>query len=56
MTVKQAQRLIEEKFVQAKKMPSIRDPLAWALYQVWKMADAEGPRSSSIEKEDATHD
>lgn len=44
MTVERAKREIEKKYIQAKKMKFIHHPLAWALYQVWRMADAEKPR------------
>lgn len=49
MTVEQAKREVEKHFIRATKMKHIQNPLAWALYQVWKMADAE--KSSSCKKD-----
>ena len=41
MTLKKAINLLEEEYERAKKLEWVRNPLAWALYQVWKKADAE---------------
>jgi hypothetical protein len=40
MTLKKAINLLEEEYERAKKLEWVRNPLAWALYQVWKKADA----------------
>ena len=42
MTLKAAFKLIEMEYEKAKQREYIKKPLAWALYQVWKIADAEG--------------
>ena len=41
MTPNKALRLVEAEYEKAKKDDWIRNPLAWALYQVWKIADRE---------------
>ena len=39
MTLKKAIELLESEYERAKKLEYVRNPLAWALYQVWKKAD-----------------
>jgi hypothetical protein len=39
MTLKKAIELLEAEYERAKKLEYIHNPLAWALYQVWKKAD-----------------
>lgn len=39
MTLKKAIALLKEKYEEGKRSKYVRDPLAWALYQVWKRAD-----------------
>lgn len=39
MTIEKALRRIAQIYDKAQKMPYIRNPLAYALYQVWKAAD-----------------
>lgn len=39
MTLEQAIEMLKEEYEQAKKQGYIRNPLAWALYQVWRAAD-----------------
>lgn len=39
MTLEKAVKLLEAKYERAKKMEYVQNPLAWALYQVWKKAD-----------------
>ena len=34
--------LLEEEYAKARKLKWVKNPLAWALYRVWKKADAEG--------------
>lgn len=41
MTIEKAKQLLEEEFERAKRLEYVKNPLAYALYQVWKMADAE---------------
>lgn len=42
MTLQKALKLVEEEYNKAKGILYIRNPLAYALYQVWKKADREG--------------
>ena len=42
MSIEKAVRLIKEEYERAKSMEFVRNPIAWALYQVWKKADKEG--------------
>lgn len=41
MRIETAEKKLREEYERAKKMEFVRDPVAWALYQVWKKADAE---------------
>ncbi len=43
MKMEKAKRLLEEQYERAKKLKFVHNPLAYALYQVWKMADADHP-------------
>ena len=36
---KKAMSILDKKYAEAKKMPFVRDPLAWALYHTWKEFD-----------------
>ena len=36
---KKAMSILDKKYAEAKKLPFIRDPLAWALYHTWKEFD-----------------
>lgn len=38
-TWKKALSILDKKYAEAKKLPFIRDPLAWALYITWKEFD-----------------
>nr|DAG60508.1 MAG TPA: hypothetical protein [Caudoviricetes sp.] len=38
-TWKKAVSILDKKYAEAKKLPFIRDPLAWALYHTWKEFD-----------------
>lgn len=54
MTIEKALRRIAQIYDKAQKMPYIRNPLAYALYQVWKAADrcqAEEKQSHERAKE-----
>lgn len=39
MTLEKAKKMLEEEYARAKKSPFVQNPIAYALYQVWKMAD-----------------
>ncbi len=41
MTISQAEQELYKKYVQATKMKHIHNPLAWALFKVWRMADGK---------------
>lgn len=40
-TWKKAMSILDKKYAEAKKLPFVRDPLAWALYHTWKEFDDE---------------
>ena len=40
MTLQKAIKLLEVEYEKAKKLEWIHNPLAYALYQVWKKADS----------------
>ena len=42
MTLVKAINEVTREYVRAKKLDYIRNPLAYALYQVWEKADREG--------------
>lgn len=39
MTLEQAIELLRKAYEQAKYIPYVKSPLAWALFQVWKTVD-----------------
>ena len=41
MTLKKALQLVEEEYEKAKDIGCIFNPIAYALYKVWKIADNE---------------
>lgn len=41
LTIDKAIKLLEEEYERAKKLDWVRNPLAYALYKVWKMVDTE---------------
>lgn len=41
MRIETAEKKLREEYERAKKLEYVRNPVAWALYQVWKKADAE---------------
>lgn len=41
MTLKKALALVEREYERAKQNKYVRKPLAYALYHVWRMVDAE---------------
>ena len=44
MTLEQAVELLKKEYERAKNMEYVQKPLAWALFQVWKIADKRGNR------------
>lgn len=40
MTIARAIKLLQMEYERAKQLEYIHNPLAWALYQVWKMAES----------------
>ena len=42
MTIQKAIQLLEKEYERAIKLEYVYNPLAYALYQVWKKADNEG--------------
>jgi len=49
MTLKKAIRLLEQEYEKAKGLAFVKNPLAYALYQIWKKADAEGSKKEGNE-------
>lgn len=41
MTLEQAIELLNWQYEKAQNMEYVQNPLAWALHQVWKVADKE---------------
>lgn len=41
MDLKKAIKLLEQEYKRAQEMCFVRNPLAWALYRVWKKADGQ---------------
>lgn len=39
MTLEEAKALLDEEYERAKRLEYVHNPLAYALYQVWKKAD-----------------
>lgn len=49
MTIAKAITLLIDEHDKAKKREYVRDPVAYALYQVWKQADKEHPQKDEID-------
>ena len=47
MTLEKAIKMLEEEYEKAKKLEWVHNPLAYALYKVWKRADA-GRRNNGM--------
>lgn len=47
MTLQRAVKLLEVQYERAKGLEYIRNPLAYALYKVWKIADREPPKEKA---------
>ena len=41
MTLEKAIKMLEEEYERANRLEFVRNPLAYALYRVWKKANAE---------------
>ena len=41
MTLQKALKLVEAEYERAKKLEWVHNPLAYALYKVWRMADGK---------------
>lgn len=41
-------RLLQHEYERGKKNPYVQNPLAWALYKVWKVVDAAGESRISV--------
>ena len=39
MKLEEAKKLLDEEYERAKRLEYVKDPLAFALHQVWKIAD-----------------
>lgn len=44
MTLEQAIELLKQEYERAKSLEYVQKPLAFALYQVWKISDKRGNR------------
>ena len=44
MTIEKALKKVQDTYKAAQKLDYIKNPLAFALYKVWKMADADQPK------------
>lgn len=42
MTIDKAIKLLKSEYEKACRLEFVRNPLAYALYKVWKMADGKG--------------
>ena len=42
MTLEKAIELLKREYERAKGLEFVHNPLAWALYRVWKVADRRG--------------
>lgn len=47
MTLEQAKKLLDEEYERAKRLEYVKNPLAYALYQVWKKADKKRCRNET---------
>lgn len=43
VTLQKAIRMLDAEYERAKQLEYVRNPLAWALYRVWKAVDADQP-------------
>ena len=47
MTLEEAKVFLEEEYERVKKLAYVRNPLAYALYQVWQLADKERSKNGT---------
>lgn len=47
MTLEKAIELLKSEYEWAKRQEFVRNPLAYALYRVWKVADHESPKEDA---------
>ena len=52
MTLDEAIKLLEAEYERAKGLAYVRNPLAYALYQIWKIADKKAPKRCRHKKEE----
>ena len=52
MTLQKAINRLEAEYEKAKNLPFVRNPVAYALYQVWRMADEKQKYNIESKKED----
>ena len=52
MTLQKAINRLEAEYEKAKNLPFVRNPVAYALYQVWRMADEKRKYNRESKKED----
>lgn len=45
MTLEEAKKLLDDEYERAKRLDYVINPLAYALHQVWKKADAKRCRN-----------
>ncbi len=54
MTIEKAIKLVAIEYATANKLEYIRDPVAYALYKVWKQADSKKRKDKKNETESST--
>lgn len=47
MTLTKALNMVKKEYEKASKLAHVRNPLAYALYKVWKAADAQTPEGGT---------
>lgn len=50
MTLEESKKLLDEEYERAKRLEYVINPLAYALYQVWKKADTVRKMHSEIKE------
>ena len=53
LTIEKAIELLQAEYERAQKIECVYNPLAWALYKVWKMADSAGQPKITKKTEEA---
>lgn len=48
MTLEEAKQLLDEEYERAKRLEYVRNPLAYALYQVWKKVDTDKAHQTDL--------